>query len=144
MAGGVAEFGGEVMIDCLGGGAGIVLGVLALIGLSAGYLLAPALIVFGGALLLSGGLAMRSRLVIPGPGLVQAVPLPGSAATGSVEVLMGIAAMVLGILALVLADKAVLLLVGFITVGAAMLIVSATFGAALMRVFATTNAAAAE
>lgn len=146
MAGGVADFGGEVMVDCLGGGAGIVLGVLSLIGLGAGaaHLLAPALIVFGGALMLSGALATRSRLVVPHAGMPQAVSFPGSAATGGVEVLMGITAVVLGILALVLADKAMLLLVGFIVVGAALLIVSATFGAALMRVFATTTTAAAE
>jgi hypothetical protein len=142
MVGGIAEAGSEVMVDCLGGGAGIVLGVLALIGIGPAYLLAAALIVFGGALLLSGALAMRSQLVMPAPGMTAAIAAPGSAATGSVEVLMGIAAMVLGILALVLADKAVLLLVGFIVVGAALLIVSATFGAALMRVFSTASMAA--
>lgn len=145
-AGGVAEFGGEVMVDCLGGGAGIVLGILGLIGLGAGaaHLLAPALIVFGGALMLSGALATRSRLVMPNAGMPQVMAVPGAAATGGVEVLMGIAAVVLGILSLVMADKAILLLVGFIIVGAALLIVSATFGAALMRVFTTTRTVSAE
>jgi len=141
--GGVAEFGGEVMVDCLGGGAGVVLGVLALIGLSSAYLLAAALIVFGGALLLSGALSMRTRVMATGPS-GQLISIPGFAATGSVELLMGMAAIVLGILALVLGGThtAILLLVGFITVGAALLIVSATFGAALMRVFARSGIAA--
>ncbi|HWD59068.1 MAG TPA: hypothetical protein VG308_12350 [Stellaceae bacterium] len=146
LAGGVAEFGGEVMVECLGGGAGIVLGVLALIGLGSGPLLSAALIVFGGALLLSGALATRSRLAVPAPGAAQAIAAPGSAATGSVELLLGVTAVVLGILSLTLtaAHTATLLLVGFIVVGAALLIVSATFGAALMRVFATTDRFAAE
>ncbi|HTW51941.1 MAG TPA: hypothetical protein VME45_08620 [Stellaceae bacterium] len=135
--GGVAEFGGEVMVDFLGGGAGIVLGVLGLIGLSPAYLLAAALIVFGGALLLSGALSLRTRVAAMGP-TGQMIAMSGSAATGGVELLMGTAAVVLGILALVAGGPhaAILLLVGYIVVGAAMLIVSATFGAALMRVFA--------
>lgn len=144
MVGGVAEFGGEVMADCLAGGAGIVLGVLALIGLSPAYLLAAALIVFGGSLLLSGALSMRSRVSATGPaGGVHLVTAPNSAATGGAELLLGVAAIVLGILALVhAAGSAVLLLVGFMTVGAALLIVSATFGAALMHVFARDGVAA--
>ena len=48
-----------MMVDCLAGGTGIVLGILALIGISTTYLLEAALIVFGGALLLSGAMAMR-------------------------------------------------------------------------------------
>jgi len=143
LAGGIAEFGGEVMVDCLAGGAGIVLGILALIGLHPEYLLAPALIEFGAALMLSGALAMRSRIAMPGPaGSMQMVALPGSAATGGVELLMGIAAAVLGILALTMPAHAVLLLVGFIIIGAALLIVSATFGAALMSVLSTSRVAA--
>lgn len=123
------EFDSEVMVDCLAGGAGIVLGILALLGLDAAALLPAALIVFGGALLLSGALALRSPAAI----------LRGSAATGGMELLMGIAATVLGILSLVMAHTAVLILVGFITLGAALLIVSATFGTALMRVLAATG-----
>jgi hypothetical protein len=145
LAGGVAEFGGEVMADCLAGGAGIVLGVLALIGLSPGYLMSAALIVFGGALMLSGALAMRARIAMPTVGTARFITIPGSSATGGVEIVMGVAAIVLGILALVMAHTmGVLLLVGFITVGATMLIVSATFGTALMRVFAATTSTAAE
>jgi hypothetical protein len=128
IAGGFGEFGAEVMVDCLGGGAGIVLGVLALLGVNAAALMPAALIVFGGALLLSGALAMRPR-----------IGSAGSSATGGVELLLGVAAIVLGILSLVLTMSGVLLLVGFITLGAALLIVSATFGATLMRVFTVTT-----
>lgn len=48
------EFGGDVMVDCMCGLTGIVLGILALVGMGAGHLLPPALIVFGGALLVGG------------------------------------------------------------------------------------------
>lgn len=137
----VADFGGEVMVDCLAGGTGIVLGVLALIGINPQYLMPAALIVFGGALLLSGALEMRTRTLIPallaeGEGR-RMLTMPGSAAASGMEVLMGIAAVVLGILSLLMTESAVLLLVGYITVGAALLTVSATFGAALMSVLAT-------
>lgn len=138
----VADLGGEVMIDCLAGGTGIVLGVLALIGIAPAHLMSAALIVFGGALLLSGGLEMRTRTVVPSlmaEGGIMTVR--GSAAAGGLEVLMGIAAAVLGILSLVTTGTAVLLLVGYMVVGAALLVVGATFGAALMRVLASPTTA---
>jgi hypothetical protein len=53
------------------------------------------------------------------------------------EILIGFAAVVLGILSLVLAAAWVLMLVGFIALGVALLLVSATFSAALLRVSAT-------
>lgn len=118
------DFAGEVMVDCLGGGTGVVLGILALIGVSAAPMLMPAaLIVFGGALLLSGALAMRT-----------------SPATGGMETLIGIGGLVLGILSLLIAHSAVLLLVGFIAIGAALLMVSAAFSGAVLRIFTTTTA----
>lgn len=58
-----AQFGGEVMADCLCGLAEIVLGILALVGASAAHLLPAALIVFGGDLLLSG--AISAAEIIP-------------------------------------------------------------------------------
>jgi hypothetical protein len=50
----VPEFGAEVMVSFIAGVAGIVLGILALIGIRAPDLVPAALIVFGGALLLAG------------------------------------------------------------------------------------------
>ena len=133
-----ADFGGEVMVDCLCGLVGIVLGVLALVGISTARLVSSALIVFGGALLLSGAISMRPRNVaVAGAGIEPRVmTYQGSAAAGGMEVLIGIAAIVLGILSLILtAGSAVLLLVGLLAVGAALLLVSATFSGAVMRLF---------
>ena len=132
-----AEFGGDVMVDCMCGLTGIVLGILALVGMNAAHLLPPALIVFGGALLVSGAMAVRPRtLSVSGPGSeATVIRYQGSPAAGGMEILIGLAAVVLGILALLMTGAWVLVLVGFIAVGAAMLLVSATFSGAVMRLF---------
>jgi nucleoside permease NupC len=137
-----AELGGEVMVDCACGLASVVLGILALVGINAPYLVASALIVFGSAFLLSGIVGPKETVTvaIPGAGEAQMTPrtaLPDSAAMRGMEVLIGFAAVVLGILSLVLAASWVLTLVGFIALGVALLLVSATFSAALLRVSAT-------
>jgi len=131
------EFGGDVMVDCMCGLTGIVLGILALVGMNAAHLLPPALIVFDGALLVSGAMAVRPRtLSVSGPGSeATVIRYQGSPAAGGMEILIGLAAVVLGILALLMTGAWVLVLVGFIAVGAAMLLVSATFSGAVMRLF---------
>lgn len=130
------DLGGEMMVDCLCGVTGIVLGILALVGVNAAHLVPSALIVFGGALLLSGAISMRPRTlpVATSSGAeAQLVSYQGSAAASGMEVLIGIAAIVLGILSLIFMTSWVLVLVGFIAVGAALLLVSATFGGAVTR-----------
>jgi len=137
----VPDLGGEMMVDCLAGITGIVLGVLALVGVNAPYLVPSALIVFGGALLLSGALGMRPKgaQVMTPAGPTQAATYQGSAATGGMEILIGIAVIVLGILSLIFMGSWVLVLVGFIAVGAALLMVSATFSGTVMRLFTATT-----
>jgi hypothetical protein len=138
---GGAEVSGEVMVDCLTGIAGIILGILALVGINAAHLVPAALIVFGGALLLSGALELRpgsATTAATTAGPVQMVSYRGSPAAGGMEILIGIAAIVLGILSLIFMSSWVLILVGFIAIGAAMLMVSATFGGAVMRLFTPT------
>jgi hypothetical protein len=131
---------GEVMVDCLCGLTGIVLGILALVGISGPHLLPAALIVFGGSLLLSGAISMRPRtfpLASAGTEM-QFVSYQGPVAAGGVEVLVGLAAIVLGILSLMmLVASSILVLVGFLAVGAALLLVSASFAGAVMRLFTT-------
>ena len=139
-SGPTSEVGGEVMVDCLTGITGIVLGVLALVGINAPHLIPVALIVFGGALLLGGAVQMRPRtapVAVTATGQVQVVSHQGSAAAGGMEIMVGIAAIVLGILSLIFMSSWVLVLVGFIAVGAALLMVSATFSGAVTRMFTT-------
>jgi hypothetical protein len=136
-----AEFSGEVMVDVLCGITGIVLGILALVGINAAHLVPSALIVFGGALLLSGAVGMRPRsfpMAASTTGQTQVVSYRGSAAASGMEILIGVAAIVLGILSLVFMTSWVLVLVGFIAVGAALLMVSAAFSGAVLRLFTAT------
>jgi hypothetical protein len=132
--------GGDVMVDCLAGLTGIVLGILALVGINGAHLLPAALIVFGGSLLLSGAISLRPRPLARGSAETgtQFVPYQGVAAASGAEVLIGLAAIVLGILSLMLVpSSSVLVLVGFLAVGAALLLVSASFAGVVLRFFAT-------
>jgi hypothetical protein len=139
-----ATLGGGIMVDCACGVTGIVLGILALVGIHTAYLLPPALIVFGGSLLLSGAMSMRPRaLSVTSAGTeARVVWYRASPAAAGMEVLTGLAAIVLGILSVIMASVSmapagVLVLVGFLVVGAALLMVSASFAGAAMRLFAT-------
>jgi hypothetical protein len=131
------ELGGDVMVDCMCGLTGIVLGILALVGTGAAHLLPPALIVFGAALLVDGAVSMRAKTLPTSDSgsEVLAVTYRGSPAAGGMEILIGLAAIVLGILSLLMTGAWVLVLVGFIAVGAALLLASATFNGAVMRLF---------
>lgn len=134
-----AGLGGEIMVDLMCGLTGVVLGILALVGISTVHLVPAALIVFGGALLLSGAITMRPRTfsTTSAAGQTQVVSYQGSAATSGMEILIGLAAIVLGILSVIFAATVswVLVLVGFIAVGAALLLVSATVSGAVLRLF---------
>jgi hypothetical protein len=134
-----ATLGGEVMVDCACGLTGIVLGILALIGINTAHLLPPALIVFGGSLLLSGAVGMRPRaLSASGPGTeTQIVSYQASPAVGGMEILAGLAAIVLGILSVIITPFGVLVPVGFLVVGATLLVVSASFAGTALHLFAT-------
>jgi hypothetical protein len=137
------ELGGEVMIDMTAGLTGIVLGILGLVGINAPHLIPAALIVFGGSLILSGTIAAQGRGVgtaMTTSGAPVQVSYQGSAAIAGLEIMVGFAAAILGILTLILESSWILLLVGFIAVGAALLIVSATFSGAVVRFFTTTTA----
>jgi hypothetical protein len=116
------ELSGDVLVDCLCGVAGIVLGILALVGAGGTALLSAALIVYGGALLVGGAASAR---------------LPGLVAPSGMEMLIGLAAVVLGIISVLMAGAAMLVLIGFLAVGAALLLVSAAFGNAVTQFFRT-------
>jgi hypothetical protein len=137
----VPEFGGEVMVSFVAGVAGIVLGILALIGIHAPDLVPAALIVFGGALLLAGA---TSGPMVSNSLMASATQSAGEVVSGSynapaasrgLQILIGVSAIVLGILSLIFMTTWVLVLVGMLAVGAALLMISATFSGAVMRLF---------
>lgn len=119
------ELSGDVLVDCLCGLAGIVLGILALVGAGGTPLLSAALIVYGGALLVGGAASAR---------------MPGLMAPSGMEMLIGLAAIVLGIVSVLMAGAAILVVIGFLTVGAALLLVSAAFSNAVTQFFRTVSA----
>jgi hypothetical protein len=129
----VAEVGGGMTAETLGGVAGIVLGILSLVGVAWSVLLPVALIAFGGALMLGTGatarldsmhecLADRTRRL-----LRETV----NAAAG-IQALAGIAAIVLGILGLVFADPIMFTLIGLLCTGAAGLLSGAAVGGRML------------
>ena len=132
-----AELGGDVTVELMAGITGIVLGVLALI--SAGtvmHLMPAALIVFGAALLLAGFSAttvntMRGIESVTG-GRSITVQSELAPARG-LQILVGVAAIVLGILAFVVGGAGTLLMIGLLVVGAALLATSANFTQSFLK-----------
>jgi hypothetical protein len=114
-----AELGGGMGAEIVAGGAGVVLGVLALLGIGTITLIPIAVIVFGGALLLgSGATADLGTISAPTPHerFAHAVRQATVAASGA-QVLLGLAAVVLGILALVGVDPITVSLVALLVTG---------------------------
>jgi hypothetical protein len=116
--------GGGLSTVLLAGAAGIILGILALLGISTMELTAIAVIAFGSALILSSNSALRMhffKLALAGPDertqLIATDMLAGEILSSSAGTygLVGLAAIVLGILALA-GFFAVLLALGGVTV----------------------------
>jgi hypothetical protein len=125
----MGQFGGSNLSSVfLAGGAGIIFGILALLGIEAAGLTAIALIVFGAALVLSSNAvwhlytlkhaAMTSGAAEPMAGTEVLASQMASGSAG-IQAIAGIAAVVLGILALAGTgvDSVVLILVGLLIVG---------------------------
>ncbi len=125
-----AELGGGMGAELLAGAAGIVLGILGLLGIATDPLIPIAIIVFGGALLL-GSSATVDVGAVPAPGasarLAHAARQATAAASGA-QVLLGIAAIVLGIIALVGVDPLVVSLVALLALGASVAFSGAAVG----------------
>jgi hypothetical protein len=100
-----AELGGGLTAEFLGGVAGVVLGILSLIGFVPVTLMAVAAIVFGGVLILGGSATARlNHLVISESGAhqrVKAIAREAVLAGAGAKSLVGAGAVVLGILSLV-------------------------------------------
>lgn len=123
------------------GAAGIVLGVLALIGISPQTLTGAALIAFGSALLLSSNSVWRlyrAKQASYRAGATRTFSgaefLAGEMASGSavLQSLSGLAAIVLGILAITGTNPSVLILVGLLVLGATLLLTGSTLSSAVM------------
>ena len=139
------EFGGGGLSAVfLVGAAGIVLGILALIGIYPATLTAVAVIGFGAALVLSSNavwclyrMKRGSARVTSGSEMLASEMASGSAA---MQLLAGLAAIVLGILAVTGSNPAVLTMVGLLVLGATVLLTGSTLSGAVMGFMAPTPA----
>jgi hypothetical protein len=133
-----AELGGGMGAEVAGGAAGVVLGVLSLIGIATTVLIPIAAIVFGGALLLGSGATADLSTLSTGAAherFAHTIRQATVAASGA-QVLLGISAIVLGIIALVSNDPITVSLVALIVVGTSALFSGGALSgrmAALMR-----------
>jgi hypothetical protein len=119
-----AELGGGMGAEFLGGAAGGILGVLAILNIAPMTLMSIAIIVFGASLLLSSTTTYRvdslsSKL---GQTTLSAGQTLAALAASGIQVLVGIAGIALGIIALVGVSTMILILVGLLCVGGSILI----------------------
>lgn len=140
VVGAAAEGGGDggLSVMFLAGVGGIVLGILALLGISAAALTSISLIAYGAALVLSSSsvrhlfvLQSTARRVAARSGTEM---LAGEMASGSagMQLLTGLAAIVLGILAVSGARPAVLTLTGLLIVGVTFIMTGSTLSGLVM------------
>ncbi|MGE5184154.1 MAG: hypothetical protein ACM31C_18925 [Acidobacteriota bacterium] len=132
-----AEVVGGIGTEVIGGAAGIVLGILALVGVMPFVLLSVAAIVFGGSLLLGGAAQPELDALVPErDARLRRITRGAIQASGGVMVMVGIAAAVLGILALLSVGPIVTLsLIALLCVGGALLVGGGALTARFARRF---------
>ncbi len=118
----MAEVGGGMTAEFLAGIAGVVLGVLALLGILPQLLLGIALIVFGGALVVGSSSTQELNYLAANRYENETARILAREAVGaasSLQLLFGIGAIVMGILALVDEPQLTFTLIGLLIVGTA-------------------------
>ena len=121
-----------ITADLLAGMAGIVLGVLALLGIVPMTLLSVTVITYGGALLLtSGELVWLNSLDANENAMVRRLRRSMSVAAAGAQVLVGMAGVVLGILGLVGIASTTMVLVALLATGASILLRGSSVGGLL-------------
>jgi len=129
-----AEIGGGAGAELVGGLAGGILGILALIGIAPVVLISVAAIVFGAAMLLGAGSEARMSALASAAGHSTV----GSAVMGSagIEVLVAVGAVALGIVALTGIAPMSLALIALLILGAGALIQGTAAIGAMVSLFA--------
>jgi hypothetical protein len=122
-----AELSSGISAEFVGGFAGIVLGILALIGILPAVLLPVAVLTLGGSLLIGAGATSRlNRFAALGPDQSDMDVYAREAAAAGAQVLVGLGALALGVLALVGIASMTLTLVALLAIGAATFLSGAT------------------
>jgi hypothetical protein len=126
------------MVDVfLAGVAGIVLGILALLGVASPQLVAIAVIAFGASLLISSNASMRILAATPADADPTIARIVGDMATDTtgLQTMTGLAAIVLGILALFGFAPTTLVLIALLGLGCFSSLTSAVFEGTFARAF---------
>lgn len=130
---------GSLSVEFLGGITGVVLGVLAILGLEAGILVSAAVIVFGASLMLESVGTSRFSSMTTGPEMAGegSRTMFFSGATSGWQVLIGLAAIVLGIIALVSSATAAatLNLVALLVIGGGILLTGTAISSRMLNMF---------
>jgi len=123
---------GSMTSEFVAGVAGIVLGILALLGIAPMYLVPISAIIFGGALVMDSGVRVSlSRLEAEQTGLQglgQNLAEESATASSSIQIFVGLGAVALGILAIVGLAPLQLSLIALLCAAAAILLVSTVVG----------------
>lgn len=131
-----AEVGGGMSVEILGGLGGIVLGILALLGIVPTMLMAASVVVFGSTLLLSAGVTARlNALAFESTGMHETAKRVASeavTAASAVQVLLGLGAITLGIISLVGVAPLTLVLVGLLVSGSAVTVSGTALASRMM------------
>jgi hypothetical protein len=132
----VGQLGGGMSAEIIAGGAGIVLGVLALLDIAPLVLSSVAVIVYGSALLFGRGAATRLKDLeietVEKRQTVQRVAEEAVATAMGAQTLVGLGAVVLGILALVGIQSLILTLIALLILGAGIVVGATTFSTNLL------------
>jgi hypothetical protein len=138
-AGGAAGIASGWSIILLAGAAGIVLGILALLGVSSIQLVAIAVIAFGAALLISSNASMRLRVLLGTPAntdpAIERLVRDAASDTAGLQTMTGLAAIVLGILALSGFAPTILVLIALLGLGCFASLTSAFIAGTFARAF---------
>jgi hypothetical protein len=123
---GEAELGGGLSAEFLGGAAGVVLGILALLNVMPGVLLGVSAIALGGTLLLSSGANARlndfAYAVRRPERTAQEIARDAVMGAIGLQVIAGLGSVVLGILALIGFTPLILTLIAFLSIGGAIVL----------------------
>jgi hypothetical protein len=133
------EIGGGLSAEFIGGCAGIVLGLVALLGVHPNLLMPIAAIVYGGTFVIGAGMTAEMRtMTLPrteGHETVRMVARSAISTAAGMRVLAGLGAIVLGILGLIVVPVVTLSLVAFLGLGGALLLSGTAIGGKMLAIF---------
>jgi hypothetical protein len=132
------DIGGSISVEMLGGIAGIALGIIALFGVASLTLIAAAVVIFGASLILGAGAIDRLTQMVSvvwNDESAKRIAINASRSIMSLQLFVGVGAIVLGVLALIGIAPLTLCLVALLSLGTADFLTGTTVATGLKRAF---------